>query len=422
MEKSKIKKIVLILVFLAFVILMAFFIWNTFFKSKTTPEFPTDVIIDPVTGLPLSPEGPGQVIDDPSGPGFIDDYEEDDDTQVAPINPQIIGEVDPQASGRITKTTTIVDSSSLKPTLNRDGSSVQFYNQSDGKFYIVNDSGDLIALSNKVFHNVENVEWAPNKTKAVIEYPDGNKIVYDFTTEKQITLPKHWEDFSFSPDSTKLVNKSLGIDPDNRWLIVSNSDGSQSQAIEFIGTNDDTVMPSWSPNNQYIGMYTKGIDFIRNEVFFIGQNNENFKSTTVEGWGFEGKWSETGDKLLYSVYSPNDDLKPKLWIVNSSVDNIGVNRTNLQLETWSEKCTFADNSNIYCAVPNELPEGAGLYPQLADNSFDSLYHINTKTGQKELIAIPESPYNISNLIISQDQKTIFFTDKFTGQIHKIDLP
>jgi hypothetical protein len=421
MGKGKIKKIILILVFLAFVILMGVFIWNTFFKRQVVPEIPTDVIIDPVTGLPLSPEGSGQVID-PSGPGFIEDYEDDDDTQTVPVNPQIIGDVSPVASGGVTKTTTVVQSPSLNPTLSRDGGSVQFYNQSDGKFYIVNDSGDLIALSNKVFHNVSNVEWAPNKTKAVIEYPDGNKIVYDFTTERQVTLPKHWEDFSFSPDSTKLVNKSLGIDPDNRWLIVSNSDGSQSRAIEFIGTNDNIVIPSWSPNNQYVGMYTKGIDFTRTEVFFIGQNDENFKSTTVEGWGFEGKWSESGDKLLYSVYSPNDDLKPKLWIVNSSVDSIGVNRTSLQLETWAEKCSFSGNSTVYCAVPNELPKGAGLYPQLAENSYDNLYRINIQTGQRELIAIPDTAYNVSSLIVSQDQRTIFFTDNTTGRIHKIDLP
>jgi hypothetical protein len=419
MEKSKLKKIVLVLGFLVFVVLMGILLWRTFFKKEVNPEIPVEQIIDPITGLPLSPDGSGQVVDD-LDPGIIEDSSEDT-PQAYPVNPQTPGEVSPTAIGGVTKTTTLVSSSSLNPTLSGDGNSVQFYNQSDGKFYVVNDEGDLIALSNKVFHNVSNVEWAPNKSKAVLEYPDGNKIIYDFDTEKQVTLPKHWEDFSFSPDSSKLVNKSLGTDPDNRWLVVSNSDGSQSKAIEFIGENDKSVISSWSPNNQIVAMYVKGIDFNRREVFFVGQNDENFKSATVEGWGFEGKWSQTGDRLLYSVYSPNDDLKPKLWIVNSSGDNIGVNRTNLQLETWAEKCNFSGNTTVYCAVPNELPEGAGLYPELAKDSYDSLYKIDLQTGQKELIAIPEMAYNISNLIVSQDQKTIYFTDNSTGQIHKIDL-
>ncbi|MDD3711463.1 MAG: hypothetical protein PHP37_02595 [Patescibacteria group bacterium] len=419
MEKSKLKKMILVLGFLIFVILMGILLWKTFFSKEDTSELPIEQTIDPVTGLPLSPDGSGQVVDDLS-PGIIEDSSKDA-PQSYPVRPQIPSEINSTAIGGVTKTTTLVSDSSLKPTLSEDGNSIQFYNQSDGKFYIVNDKGDLIALSDKVFHNVSNIEWAPNKSKAILEYPDGNKIIYDFNTEKQVTLPKHWEDFSFSPDSSKLVNKSLGTDPDNRWLIVSNSDGSQSKAVEFIGTNDKSVISSWSPNNQIIGMYTQGIDFNRREVFFIGQNDENFKSITVEGWGFEGKWSQTGNQLLYSVYSPNDDLKPKLWIVNSSGDNIGVNRTNLQLETWAEKCNFASANEIYCAVPNELPKGAGLYPELAENSYDNLYKINLQTGQKELIAIPDNFYNISSLIINKDQSTAFFTDNITGQIHKIDL-
>ena len=420
MGKSKLKKIMLILGFLLLAFLIGYFIWNTFFQRTTLrPELPIDDTGFPVDGLPTSPDGPGQIVDE----GVFVPIEGSPDTpvQVSPEAPQIIGEVSSVASGGVTRTETIVPSPSLAPTLGRDGSSVQFYNREDGKFYITNENGDLIALSNKVFHSVANVEWAPNKTKAVLEYPDGNKIVYDFLTERQVTLPKHWEDFSFSTDSNKLVNKSLGIDPNNRWLIVSNSDGTQSRAVEFIGTNDKNVIPSWSPNNQTVAMYTRGVDFDRREVFFLGQNDENFKSTIVEGWGFSPLWSDAGDRLLYSVYSPNDDLKPKLWIVNAQGDNIGVNRRNLQIETWVEKCTFANETEVYCAVPKTLPKGAGLYPELALQTSDDLYRINTITGQRELVAVPDKAYNISSIIISNDGKNAFFTDYTTGQIHKIQL-
>ncbi len=419
MEKSKLKKIISVLAFLISTTLIAALLWNTFFKKQVILEKTPEIIIDQNTGLPISPDGSSRPTDT-TGPGIIEDISKDS-PQSYPTQPSVGEKIDTVANGGVTRTTTIVGTPSSNPTIAKNGSSVQFYNKSDGKFYVVNESGDLIALSDKVFHNIKNVEWAPNKTKAVIEYPDGNKIVYDFTTERQTTLPKHWEDFSFSPDSNKLINKSLGLDPDNRWLIISNSDGSQSKAVEFIGTNDKSVTPSWSPSNQIVAMYTKGIDFDRKEIFFVGQNNENFKSITVDGWGFESQWSENGDKLLYSVYSPNNDLKPRLWLVNSSVDSIGVNRTDLQLETWVDKCSFTNSSEIYCAVPNELPKGAGLYPELAQNSYDSLYKINLQTGQKDLIAIPDNAYNVSSLIISEDQRTAFFTDNITGQIHKINL-
>lgn len=421
MENSKTKKLILVLGFLAIVILIGFLIWNFFFKAIISPETePTGSATGTGSGLPISPEGPGQIIDD----------QETNPIEGSPDNPQINPQptdeeinqpISPIALGGRTETQTIVSAPTISPTVSQDGSSIQFYNKSDGKFYIVNENGDLIPLSNKVFYNVEKIDWAPNKTKAILEYPDGNKIVYDFNSEKQITLPKHWEDFSFSPDSTKLINKSLGIDPDNRWLIISNSDGSQSKAIEFIGTNDKDVISSWSPNNQIVAMYTRGVDFNRREVFFVGQNKENFKSTVVEGWGFEGQWSEKGDKLLYSVYSPKDDLNPKLWIVNAQGDDIGVNRKDLGIQTWSEKCAFANSSEVYCAVPKNLPKGSGLYPELALRTSDDLYKINILTGQKELIAVPDNAYNISSLIISSNEKYIYFTDFTTGQIHKIQL-
>ncbi|HOZ53225.1 MAG TPA: hypothetical protein PK142_00930 [bacterium] len=421
MEKSKFKKILLILGFLAFVILMAYFIWTSFFKKQITTETP---IIGTSTstgsGLPISPEGSGQIIDS-TGTSSIITSPDTPQIQPGPTTQTEGIEVSNTAIGGITKTTTLVSSGTSNPIISRDGNSVQFYNQVDGKFYLVNDKGDLIPLSNKVFHNVQDVEWAPNKTKAVLEYPDGNKIVYDFSTEKQVTLPKHWEDFSFSTDSNKLISKSLGTDPDNRWLIVSNSDGSQSKAIEFIGENDKNVIPSWSPNNQSIAMYTEGVDFNRREVFFVGLNDENFKSTVVEGWNFSGSWSKTGDKLLYSVSSPKNELKPNLWIVNAQGDNIGVNRTDLNIETWVEKCTFANDTEVYCAVPTSLPKGSGLNSELAKNSNDNLYKINIQTGQKELIAIPDKAYNVSSITVSQDQKTLFFTDNVNGGIHKVQL-
>jgi hypothetical protein len=269
MEKNKIKKIIMIIGFVIVVLFIGFLVWRLFFQQTSIlpgePEGPGSSITD---GLPSSPDGT-PIITDSTEPGTIKPGED------TPLSPQGTQEKETEgiskiAIGGITETTTIVKSHSLNPTPSKDGGAVQFYNKDDNKFYMVNDEGDLIPLSDKSFFNVSDVEWAPNKTKAVIEYPDQTKIIYDFTTNKQVTLPKHWEDFTFSSDSEKLVNKSLGIDPDNRWLVISNSDGSQTKVLESIGENDRWVIPSWSPNNQSVGMYTEGVDAERREVFFIG--------------------------------------------------------------------------------------------------------------------------------------------------------
>ena len=415
---ARYKKIFFILGFFALVVLFAYLIWRLFFQTITdvpiTTETPGEIGVFPAAG-PGNTTGTNQTGPDgfpvTEGPGGV----------VLPGGtPPSANEPSLVAIGGITKTEILNQAPSLNPTLSKDGG-VQYYDTSDGKFYKVDSEGNKILLSDKVFHSVDKVNWAPDKNKAILEYPDGSKILYNFNTEKQVTLPAHWKDFSFSTDSSQIITKSIGLDPDNRWLVVSNDDGSKATAVEEIGLQDKTVFPSWSPNNQIVAMYTEGVDFDRQEVFFVGLNGENFKSTIIEGRGFQSQWSTSGDRLLYSVYHTRDNLNPRLWIVDASGDTISQNRTSIDLQTWASKCTFASNTEVYCAVPDTLERGAGLFPELADKTQDSLYKIDLTTGSKKLIAIPDGAYNISQIMVPAGEDYLYFTDKFSGSIYKVRL-
>ncbi len=409
----KYQKIILIISFIIIVLLLGYLLYATFFKAKPTiipPEEAPEQITTPGMLPKASPGGKKEptAITEVGLPG------EREITTVKETPSQV-------ATGGLTKTSTITNVPSMKATLDKNGSSLIYYNKDDGFFYKASADGKVVKYSDKIFYNVENVTWSPNKEKAIIEYPDGANIVYDFNKEKQITLPKHWEDFDFSPNGNQIVMKSLGNDPSNKWLAISNNDGTGVKAIEPLGENEDIVYPSWSPNNQTIAMYIRGLDLDRQELFFVGLNNENFKSTILPGRGFEYQWDKNGKKLLYSVYTTDNDLKPSLWIVNAQGEQIGTNRTNLKVETWASKCAFADETNIYCAIPEELPEGSGLFPELANETTDNIYKINTITGARNLVAVPDGDFNMSNIIISENGEYLYFTDNKTGFIHKINL-
>jgi len=68
-----------------------------------------------------------------------------------------------------------------------------------------------------------------------------------------------------------------------------------------------------------------------------------------------------------------------------------------------------------------LPEGAGVFSELAQESTDNLYKINLTNGSRQLIAVPDGEYNISNIIISDNEKYLYFTDNQTSNIHKLQL-
>jgi len=409
MNFIKHKKIFLITGFILTVLILGYLLYLLFFK----PTPPALIVTEPVatatpTGLPIAPTGPGQIVKPSPITGLP-----------AEVTPTKVAS--PIAQGNLTQTSQLNQVASFGTTLASNGRDLQYYNKTDGKFYRITKDGQITVLTDKVFHQVKTIVWSPDKNKAILEYPDGANIVYNFATNKQITLPSHWKDFAFSPNGQQIVMKSMGLDPDNRWLAIVNSDGSKARRIEALGEKDATVYPSWSPNNQIIAMYTEGIDFDRQEVFFVGLNKENFKSLVIEGRGFESKWSPKGDKLLYSVYSSKNDLKPLLWITNAQGENIGTGRKNLNVETWANKCVFVDDINIYCAVPEKLEQGAGLFPELAKNTSDRLYKIDTRTGLKKLVAIPDGNYNMSNIIVSDNSQYLYFTDETTGRLHKIRL-
>ncbi len=398
---------------LAFV-LIAFFIgyalYLTFFKTPTAPsQAPAATSTPAAGGLQPAPLGVKRT---PVSTTSTSNLSPSGQKQLP---------ADEVASGGPTKATVATKMPAQTPTISADTDEVQYYKPQDGRFYRLSANGQAQVLANKIFHNVKKITWQPQGEKAILEYPDGANIVYDFKTGRQITLPKHWQDFSFSADGQEIALKSIGLDINNQWLAVAKADGSQAKIIGALGENKDRIFPTFSPNKQIVALKVESEGLERQKVYFIGQHDENFKALTVEGRGFEFKWNPDGKYLLYSVYSSRTDLKPLLWATRADGDNIGAERKSLNLQTWAHKCVFKSKTEIICAVPNRLPEGAGLSPDIARQYPDSFYLINIKNKSQRQLAVPTGSYSAQNLMISTDGRYLYFTDAKTNKLYKINL-
>lgn len=413
------KKILYIILFITICSLLAYAIYFVFFKTKTiapgktststtSGTFPsvndgkTPTPVTPDTVLPSTPDRPGTT-----------DGEKPIDSANEIINLQ--GDID-------SKTEKIKQISTLKVSnISSSQDKAKFYNPQDGKFYVLDDKGEIKLLSDKVFYNVDNVTWSPTKNEGIIEYPDGSNIYYNFDDNKQVTLPKHWEDFDFSNNGDQIVSKSMATIAENRWLITSDPTGNNIQLISNMGENANKVIVDWSPNNQVIALSSTGDAAGANqEILLVGLNNENYASLLVAGRGLETQWSPEGNKLLHSVYNAENNYKPELWITDATPDTVGENRKPLGLNTWASKCTISDERYVYCGVPTELRDGAGFAPEVADYTADNLYKIDLLTGTKTNIPL-ETAHTIENIFTSEDGKTLFFTDKNKSGIFKISL-
>ena len=213
----------------------------------------------------------------------------------------------------------------------------------------------------------------------------------------------------------EIIAKSIALDPNNRWLVVSSDDGSRVKSIQALGMNEDKVDVNWSPNDQVVAFADTapaiegGLD--RKVIYPVGKNQENFKGLVVEGLNFDSLWSPNGKQLLYSVTGDYSSNKPLLWIVDATTSTMGENRASLGLNTWVDKCAWSGSTSVYCAVPMDLPPNAGLRRSLYADKNDALYKIDLATGRSSLVALVQEATPMNDLTISRDESLVYFTNK-----------
>jgi hypothetical protein len=408
------QKLLVIILFIASVFLFGFFIYWFFWRPLIGPSVTTTTTTTtPVGGLTESGTA-GSRTTTPSGTGLTG---AEPITQIIDVNPS-----SGVATSRTIDANVLVANPSYFSSINKAGE-ICYFNPKDGKIYKTDSQGNVSALSEQVFYSVSNAIFNANCDKAILQYPDGSNTSYDFSNDKQYTLPKHWQDFSFSSTGGQITFKNIGLDVENRFLVASNYDGTQAKIIEQIGENAYKINTNWSPNNQVVATYVEGLDASRSEVFFIGQNNENFKSMIVEGRDFRGVWSPTGNRMLYSVYDPNNNYKPALWISDAYGENTGANRLKINLETWADKCTFAGNNYALCVAPQTMPNNAGLDPKNTTADIDdSVWAIDLTNGTSALVAIPKNIKKIENIYYSSDSPNdVFLVNAANSYIYKINI-
>lgn len=406
------KRIIFAIGFVILSVAIGFALYYVFFAPRTPrPETPTEVPTQVPTEFPAIGTGTPTDVSEtpPTELPIIGELPVDTGLEALPEIEEI-----PPVRQLVEDRITSPDAAGAK--------GVKYYNNQDGKFYRIAADGSVRTMSDQVFFNVDNVTWSPVNDESIIEYPDGANIYYNFETKRQVTLPKHWDDFSFSPQGNQIAAKSLGFSKENRWLISSAPDGSSVELLEPMGDNANKVIVDWSPNEQVVALSRTGdaLGAYRQEVLFIGKYGENFPSTVVEGRGLETTWSENGDTLLYSVFNPDNNYNPQLWVASGASESLGSGRKLLNVNTWADKCTFSDDRFVYCGVPQTLENGAGFVPDLANFTQDDLYKIDTKTGLKTQIDLDEF-HTIESIFVSEDNTKLFFTDKNQDGLFEVDI-
>lgn len=391
------KMLLRLAIFLGATALIVVGLYFAFFRvPPSVVETPPD---DTAGGGNLTSAGDATADGETGGGGSDDDTADGGSLPVSPV-----------ADGGATATVILTNTSVVSPTQTLSGA-VAYYNPADGYFYTINNKGEAELLANASFPSAESVTFDSDATAAVIEFPDGSNVVYDFERSTQTTLPSHWEDFSFTRSGDAIASKSIGTDTSNRSLVLSSTDGTRTEVVAALGANDDKVDVNVSPAGNVVAFSATGAaqSFDRSEMYLIGTDGEVVGTLIVQGTNFSAIWSPNGANILYSVADASNDYRPALWYADSRGDRRGSVRLRLALETWVEKCTFASASLVYCAVPTAVPDGAGDDHRLV-TSTDELYKIELPSGRATLLGYAAAETQMFNLSVSDDGATLYFQD------------
>lgn len=404
------KRILFIGFFAVFTIAIGMAIYFIFFRPEVVPEVPMEE-----EGIPGAFPGaeeaelrePTEALPPGALPGAVG----------------VPGEALPPGIAPAPQTILLKEGVTQQLSPSADGSGARYYDPIESKFYRATTDGVIIPLSDQEFPDVEKVSWGNSSDQAILTFPDGSKVHYNFDTEKQTTLPKHWNEFDFAADDRDVVAKSEAIAPESRFLIISDPDGSNARAIEPLGDNANKTFPNYTPNNQIVAYATVGEakGFDRESIVLIGKNHENFQGLLVEGRSFLPLWSPTGQKVLYSVWSVESGYRPDLWVSGGAPNNMNRDRVKLEINTWADKCAWADDLTVYCAVPQDMPRGAGLQRELFNDLSDTIVKIDLRSGAKIPIGTPEGGLSVRNPVVTEDGINLIFSDAITGDLYNFRL-
>ena len=209
------KKIVLIILFSLIILVLGFLIYRIFFSVNKTEIQNGQQQINQDGSLPQL--GEGSVNTQTGETGFVPGVGTGQNQQIVPET-----QIDEFAQGGFTKAKEDIASPIRSQSFSDSNNGINYYDPQQQSFFRISDSGEIIKLSDQKFYSVENVTWSDKNNRAIIEYPDGTKILYDFNKDRSLaTFPKDMKEFAFSASEEKIASKWVGQYEDYNYIVVA---------------------------------------------------------------------------------------------------------------------------------------------------------------------------------------------------------
>lgn len=313
------------------------------------------------------------------------------------------------------------DTAAVSPALS--GNKVLYYSKTNGIVW-ENDFENKSprSITNVVIPDIISAVWSPDRTLTISAYQEKGavkKVLFDFISRKASQLDARIKSINFAQDQNKVAYQMIDSATDTNAIYTSDPDGLNSKNI--FSTRSENLKIYW-PAKDMMAFATSPSGLVHGSAFTkkISDLSSGLSKLASGIYGLTIKFSPKGDKVLYSQTDQYGHT-PRLSLIKNEIAQ------NLNINTLSDKCAFAESGNIYCAVPRVINGSLVLpddfYKNTADFS-DVFFKIDASVNRSAMLLDPRDfkyDFNASDIIISPNEDYLIFINKKDGLLYSIRL-
>lgn len=303
------------------------------------------------------------------------------------------------------------------------GESILYYSQDDKTFKKATLEGkDKTVLMSNLPGKPLRVLWSPKRDAALVLI-EGS--------------PNRWYSASFATKSltplkeniTRVTWGSLGDriyytfkNPTNGAFSLNQSNPDGSNWKEVVSLNNRDAFLGTVPQSSRISFWSRPNALEESLLDAIDIDGQNRTKLFNGRYGGDYLWSPNGEKVAVSS-APKKGDSLTLGILNKN----GGEFQSLNIPTFISKIVWSkDSTKIFYALPGGLDEALLPNDYFEKNltSQDTFWQIDLETGKSrrllELSDIGQS-FDSTDLFLSPDETALFFTDRTTKKIYRLDF-
>jgi len=270
-------------------------------------------------------------------------------------------------------------------------------------------------ISNTTFPGIQEVDWFTDTSKLVFRYVNGDGEIETYLGElKDGSLNGSY--LSLDLPSVKTFKDSLlSVSTTDRGSegYVSNAEG-RGEELSFESNLLSISIPTFGES--FVAVLTKPVSSLAGALYFY----ENGSQKRILG-GVKGLTALPNETGAFTIFSESTDRG----FTSSLYDREENGIRGLPLTALPEKCVWANETTLYCMVPEIIPPAN--YPENWYQGYvsfsDSLWRINVETGTARAIAFfdESGPFDGIKLSVDTDEEYLTFINRRDGSLWGFDL-